>query len=521
MAKHERFSFASADDLKKKAGALGVHIGMSDDLSPLARPVRVGARVSPNSIAVLPMEGCDCEPDGAPSELAERRYLRFAGGGAGLLWWEACAVAEEGRANPLQLMLTAANAKAFAALIAKANRAAAEAMGSGHRPVHILQLTHSGRYSRPRGHRPLPIIPQHDPILDPLVGLGGGEPTATDGYLSELPGRYAESARLAQEAGFDGVDIKACHRYLISELLASRERGGRYGGSFENRARLLMEAVGAARQATGRDFIIACRFNIFDAHPYPYGFGEGKGDFMEFDGDEPLRLVQMLRDAGASLLSNTAGNPYYIYPQVTRPFDASSQGIPVPDEHPLESVARLFGFTRAVQQAAGGIPVVGNGYSWLRQFAPGAGAANLLGGSCGFVGFGRGSFAYPDAPRDILLRGGMDPQKCCVACSKCTQLMRDHGKAGCVVRDAGVYAPLYREARAEAAARAEASAGAEVATGAEVAARAEARAEVAAMAAKAAEAAGAKAGAGTAGAAGAGETAGAEASAGAEREVQE
>ncbi|MDR1061594.1 MAG: NADH:flavin oxidoreductase [Clostridiales bacterium] len=454
MAKHERFGFASAGELLEKAAALGVDFALGDDLAPLAKPVRVGARIAPNSLAALPMEGCDCEPDGSPSELAERRYLRFAGGGAGLLWWEACAVVEEGRANPLQMMLTAGNAKSFEALLAKANRAAGDAMGGGHRPIHILQLTHSGRYSRPRGHRPMPVIPQHDPILDPLVGLGGGEPVVTDAYLDELPGRYAESARLARDAGFDGVDIKACHRYLVSELLASRVRDGRYGGNFENRTRLLAEAVKAVRQATGPDFVIACRFNIFDAHPYPYGFGEGRDDFMDFDADEPLRLVRLLRDAGVGLLSNTAGNPYYIYPQVTRPFDASSQGIPVPDEHPLESVARLFGFTRAVQRAAGGAPVVGNGYSWLRQFAPLAGAANLAAGDCGFVGFGRGSFAYPDAPRDILLSGGMDPKKCCVACSKCTQIMRDHGRTGCVVRDAGVYGPLFREARAEAAARA-------------------------------------------------------------------
>lgn len=128
-------------------------------------------------------------------------------------------------------------------------------------------------------------------------------------------------------------------------------------------------------------------------------------------------------------------------------------GIPTPDEHPLESMVRLFDFTRQIQETAGDIPVVGNGYSWLRQFLPYAGAANLAAKRCSFVGLGRSSFAYPDAPYDILSRGAMYPAKCCVACSKCTQIMRDHGRTGCVIRDSEIYAPLYKEAREDASRR--------------------------------------------------------------------
>jgi 2,4-dienoyl-CoA reductase-like NADH-dependent reductase (Old Yellow Enzyme family) len=122
----------------------------------------------------------------------------------------------------------------------------------------------------------------------------------------------------------------------------------------------------------------------------------------------------------------------------------------VPEEHPLESIARLFSFTALVQKTAGAVPVAGNGYSWLRQFLPFAGAANLAAGRCSFTGMGRSAFAYPGAPADILRRGRMPPQKCCIACSRCTQLMRDHGRTGCVIRDAGVYGPLYTEARLDA-----------------------------------------------------------------------
>lgn len=450
MSAHEKFHYQTIAQLQEDIARLGLDIQLKEDLSPLARPVKVGHKTTPNAMAVLPMEGCDSNPDGSPTDLVERRYLRFASGGAGLLWWEACAVVEAGRANPLQMMLTPQNVGQFEALLKKSNAAAADAMGSGHCPVNVLQLTHSGRYSRPVGHKPAPIVPQHDPLLDPRVGLAPDAPVITDGELDQLVEAYVQSALLAKAAGFDGVDLKSCHRYLLSELLASHTRPGKYGGSFENRSRFLMTTLKAVRQAVGKDFIIASRFNVFDAHPYPYGFGVDREDFWKFDPEEPMKLVALMCENGVDLLSNSAGNPYYIHPQVTRPFDLSSMGIPTPDEHPLESIARLFSFTRQIQQAAGSVPVVGNGYTWLRSFVPNVGAANLVADSCSFVGLGRSSFAYPNAPADILKTGAMDPAKCCTTCSKCTQIMRDHGRTGCVVRDSKLYAPLYKQARDEA-----------------------------------------------------------------------
>ena len=448
MAAHEVFNFKNLDELSAKINSLGVSVNIMEDFSPLANGVKIGNLKAPNAFAILPMEGCDSNPDGSPSELVERRYMRLAAGGAGLIWWEACAVVPEGRANELQMMLTDANLASFATLLEKTNNEAVDK--NGCRPVNILQLTHSGRYSRPVGHKAAPIIPQHDPVLDPRVGIDENYPVVTDEYLDGLVEHYVHSAKLAQKAGFDGVDIKACHRYLLSELLASHTREGRYGGSFENRTRLLKDIILAVRKELGEDFIIASRFNVFDAHPYPYGFGEDKDDFMKFDSTEPLQLVRMLCECGVQLLSNSAGNPYYIYPQVTRPFDTSSMGVPVPEEHQLQSIERLFAFTRLIQEAAGDVPVIGNGYSWLRQFIPHTGAANIADGSCSMVGIGRQAFAYPDLPRDVLQNGNVDSKKSCIACSKCTQIMRDHGRSGCVIRDAKVYAPLFKEAREDA-----------------------------------------------------------------------
>lgn len=446
MAAFEKFNFQSIEAIRKKVEELGVNIRFSDDLSALTKPVKINQCTTPNSLAILPMEGCDSEYDGSPSELVRRRYKRFASGGAGLLWYEACAVVHEGRANPRQMYLTKENVGAFADLLKEAKQAAANSCGSDHKPVCILQLTHSGRYSRP-DDRPAPMVPQHDPLLDPRVGLSPDAPVVTDDYLDGLVEKYVQSAVLAQKAGFDGVDIKSCHRYLMSELLASHTREGKYGGSFENRTRLLLTIINEVRQAVGTDFIIATRFNVFDAHPYPYGWGVDRENCWKPDLTEPLKLVKLLVNSGINLLSNSSGNPYYRFPQVTRPFDTPIIGGEIPEEHPLESVARMFEFSRKIQKIAGDIPVVGNGYSWLRQFIPNAGAANLEEDGCRMVGLGREAFAYPDAPKDILTHGAMIPNKCCIACSKCTQIMRDHGRTGCVVRDSQVYLPLYNEAR--------------------------------------------------------------------------
>jgi len=348
------------------------------------------------------------------------------------------------------MMLTQENVGKFAELVDKVNETATETYGKDHRPVQILQLTHSGRYSRPVGHKMAPIICQRDPMLDSQVGIKGNDPVVADEYLESLPEHYASAAKLAQKAGFDGVDIKVCHRYLLSELLACHTREGKYGGCFENRTQLIVEIYDAIKRVIAKDFILSTRFNAYDAHPYPYGFGvKPKDGRMEYDSTEPVKLAKLLVENGAQLLGTTAGNPRYIFPYVTRAFDSPVIGVDTPDEHPLESSARLFKITRDIQKAVGNIPVVGSGYSWLRQYAPYAGAANLKSGGCCFIGLGRLSFAYPDAPRDIL-SGKMDPKETCTACSKCSQMMRDHGRAGCLVRDSELYTPLYKESRADA-----------------------------------------------------------------------
>ena len=73
MAEHEKFCFETLEQLQTKIKELDVRIETTEDLSPLHEKVRVGQKFAPNALAVLPMEGCDSELDGTPSELVQRR----------------------------------------------------------------------------------------------------------------------------------------------------------------------------------------------------------------------------------------------------------------------------------------------------------------------------------------------------------------------------------------------------------------------------------------------------------------
>ncbi len=433
---HQKFRYGNLDELRQELARVGVELPLSEDLSVLKRPVQISGKTIPNSIAIQPMEGCDGTADGRPGELTLRRYDRFARSGAGLIWAEATAIVPEGRANPRQLWLTEDNLGDYQRFVADMKETCIRE--NGFEPVVILQATHSGRYSKPEG-KPAPLIAYNNPIFEGDTPIAP-ESILSDDYLYGLIDKFGVTAALAERAGFDGVDIKCCHRYLNSELLSAYDRPGDFGGALENRTRLLRGGVQSAQAAVGKDFIVTSRLNVYDGFPYPYGWGVREGGGTEVDLSEPLELVRILHEElGMQLLDVSIGNPYF-NPHVNRPYDS---GPYVPDEHPLEGVARMARCVGEIQRAFPALRVMSSGLSYLRQFSANLAAGELVSGVCTLAGFGREAFAYPGFARDILLRGGMEPGKCCIACGKCTELMRAGSTAGCVIRDEA-YLPIYR-----------------------------------------------------------------------------
>ncbi|HMF14688.1 MAG TPA: NADH:flavin oxidoreductase, partial [Gemmataceae bacterium] len=254
------FKFRTRAELEAEAQRLGLDLRFTDDLAPLFGAVNVGPYRVGNSLCIQPMEGCDGTLDGRPDELTFRRYRRFGAGGAKLIWGEATAVVEEGRANPRQLWLTEQTARDFERMLRQCRQAHREAFGRDDDLLVGLQLTHSGRYSYRRR-----LIAFHDPLLDPKT-VGADYPLLDDDYLARLPNSYVAAARLAQRVGFQFVDIKQCHRYLLSELLAARTRPGPFGGSLENRTRLAREII-ARIKCEVPGLLVTTRLNIYDGVP--------------------------------------------------------------------------------------------------------------------------------------------------------------------------------------------------------------------------------------------------------------
>lgn len=429
---HEPFKLGSIDEVSAAFGELGLDLKIEADTSALLAPT-AGA---PNAMCIQPMEGCDSEPDGSPGELTRRRYLRFAAGGAGMIWVEACTITLDCRANPRQLCLTPQNKASFADLVNDMRRTAADAFGAGHNPYLVLQITHSGRYTRPD-----PVIAFHDPLLDPARGVPGDWPPITDAELEKAEDDFVASAKLAYDVGFDAVDVKACHRYLLNELLAAHTRPGVYGGSYENRTRFIRNVVKRVAELGGT---VACRINACDAHPHPYSWGTDQDDPAKPDFEEPVRLVRELRELGVSLLNVTAGNPYFS-PHVNRPYDKALIGRDYPNENPLVGVTRLLECSRAIQQAVPDVPVVGSGLSWLRQFWPQAASAAIRTGWMRMIGLGRQAFAYPGFASEIMETGGLARNHVCVTCSRCSELMRAGKTTGCALFDREIYGSLYSQ----------------------------------------------------------------------------
>ena len=437
MSMHQRFNFKDQEELERKIDLLGLNIPLDSDLSPLSRKVKIGELEAPNSLAIHPLECRDSLADGSPGELTFRRYRRFAEGGAGQIWYEATSFTPEGRSHENQLQLNKATLAEFKKLCDYTRQSAFSVFGKSHHLVSIIELTHSGRHSGPR-----PIIAVHDETLDGKSNLPADYPIITDGELEALEDHYVEAAALALEAGFDGIDIKACHGYLAAELLGARQRPGKYGGSFENRTRFILNVVDKIRDRLGERLALTTRLSAYDGIPGGWGMQPEAG--LQENLDEPIRLVKILYEKGVRVVNISAGNPY-IYPHVGRPFDRPLAGGSLPDEHPLEGVARLFDQVRQIQQAVPDMVIIGTGYSWLRHYFGYSAAANIRREWTTVVGVGREALAYPDFAKDLLTRGKLDPKKTCVTCSLCSQVMREGGPTGCVIFDCDLYRPVYRQ----------------------------------------------------------------------------
>ncbi|MBP5269573.1 MAG: flavin oxidoreductase/NADH oxidase [Clostridia bacterium] len=428
-----KFRYKSRDDVENACRKLGVSIPLAEDTSVLSSPVSFCGRMLPNRLGSAPMEGADSEPDGSPSELTRRRYLSLARGGAALIWFEAVSVSDDSRSSRGQLFLREENLSLFARLCDEIREEGIRA--NGFAPFLVMQANHSGRYADSER----PLVAWSNPYLEKKRKYTDRN-VASDSELQRIEELEGKAARLCRTAGFDAIDVKACHGYLSAELLSAYFRPGKYGGDYDGRTRFFKNCVAAALAEANDGFSVTSRLGIYDGFPYPYGFGADPAGGPDPDLSEPIRLVGELRDAGIGSVCLTMGNPY-VTTHVTRPFNS---GPYLPDEDPLEGVARICRGVGEVKRAHPDVTVFSSGPSFMRGFA-GQYAAGAIGeGLCDGMLFGRLSLSDPSFANDVLSSGAPDPRRVCIGCGKCGELIRAHLPTGCVVRDPGTYLEYYR-----------------------------------------------------------------------------
>jgi NADPH2 dehydrogenase len=466
--------FRSAGDLREHLAAIGAPIPIDDaplaaaEGSPLAEPLALGQRVAGNRWCIHPMEGWDGTPDGRPTDILLRRWHNFGASGAKLVWGgEAVAVVAEGRANPNQLLAAACGREGFATLLGAVRDAHRAAHGRDDDLIVALQLTHSGRFSRPTAAGRAPQIAYHHPLLDARHGVDPADASCvlSDADVERLIDAYLAAARDADAAGFDMVDIKACHGYLLHEFLSARRRPGAWGGDFAGRTRLLLTIIERVRAECPR-LLVGVRLSLFDmvpwhmvngrgepfpfaaALPYDCGFGVDEANPLAYDLREPIALLSRLRDRGVVAVNLSAGSPYTV-PHIQRPAAfPPSDGYP-PPEDPLTGVWRQIDAAKRAKEAVPDLVLVGSGYTYLQDYLVHAAQAVVRQGWIDAVGLGRMVLSYPTLPADALAGRPLARGSVCRTFSDCTTAPRHGLVSGCYPLDA-YYKALPEAARVKA-----------------------------------------------------------------------
>jgi 2,4-dienoyl-CoA reductase-like NADH-dependent reductase (Old Yellow Enzyme family) len=463
-------SLKTTADFRGHVASLGIELPCEDGIvagadSPLVQPVWnvvINGKTIGNRWAIQPMEGWDATTTGAVTDEVRRRWSRFGESGAKLIFGgEAMAVRADGRANPNQLLLTKENQAGLAEI--------RQILIDSHRTTHGtaddlvigFQLTHSGRFCKPNNKQRMePRVAYRHPILDRKFNVTSDEQVWTDSELDQLIESYVAAAKIAYEVGADFVDIKHCHGYLLHEFLSGFTRPGKFGGSFENRTRLVREIVAGIR-ASGNPIELGVRLSAFDlvpfrpdpelsqpgklgpgipesfAHclPYQYGFGVSQQNPVEPDLTETFQFMDLCHELGIKILNLSAGSPYYT-PHIQRPAAYPPSDGYQPAYDPLVDVARQVDAVRQLKaKAPAGLVLVGSGYSYLQEYLPHVAQYVVRHGWTDMIGLGRVTLSYPGILSDAVRNGAVQPRAICRTFSDCTTAPRNGIISGCYPLD--------------------------------------------------------------------------------------
>ena len=462
-------SLKTVGDFRAHCASLGIDLACDDAIavgdSPLARAVSdmmVNGKRIGNRVAIHPMEGWDGTTTGGATDEMRRRWQRFGESGAKLICGaEAMAVRPDGRANPNQIIIIEQNKAGLAELMGILKKAHAERYGTSDDLVVGFQLTHSGRFCKPNGKTTYePRVAFRHPILDAKFKITSDAQVFTDDEIELLIEDYIRAAQIAWDVGADFVDIKHCHGYLLHEFLGAHTRPGKFGGSFENRTRILRDIVSGIR-ASGNPIEFGVRLSMFDkvphrpdpalsvpgklgpgipeehAHalPYRYGFGVSQNDPTQIDLTETFQFVELCAQLGVKILNTTAGSPYYT-PHIQRPAAYPPSDGYQPAYDPLIDIERQVQVVRQLRtKASKDMLIVASGLSYLQEYLPHVSQYLLRNGWADIIGIGRAVLSYPHMLVDAASKGELEKRFICRTFSDCTTAPRNGLISGCYPLD--------------------------------------------------------------------------------------
>ena len=383
--------------------SIGHSRAMTRAFRHLLAPGRIGGLELRNRIFMSPMGSNLAEEDGTCGERILRYYEARARGGAAMVIMGSVGVAwPRGSGNQRQVALSEDRFVAPLARVADAIHA--------HGSRIAVQLQHAGAIAVNEPFHGLPFlvpsVPEakaidwpvdltadekrdmFDKFFAPSVKIGYREATEDD--IEWVLASFAAAAVRAREAGIDGVEIHGGHGYLFSSFLSpsSNRRTDHYGGSLENRARLLTEAVRRIRSAVGADYPVWCRLD--------------SEEYLKTDGislEDAIRTVKLVEQAGVDAVHVTA-------------YADASKGISFTEAHTVAEPCKYVANTAAIKAAAR-VPVIGVG-----RIEPEIAERLVADGRLDFVAMARKLLADPELPAK-LAAGRPALIRPCIYCYTC------------------------------------------------------------------------------------------------------
>ncbi len=382
----------------------------------LLAPIKIGQMECSNRFFAQPMECTDADKDGNPSDLTYQRYENLFKGQFGMVDLEAITITGECRARENQLAIMPHNAPAIERFVRKMK-------DTNPKTLFVFQLTHSGELSSTKFSRRV--------TAKPLPDFGGD--LMTDEDADRMIEEFVLAAKIAHDAGADGIDLKICHGYLGNQILRPyNDRKWKYGGSWENRSRFIYEMYERMqKEVNDKNFLIGSKISMWEG--FPGGFGSAGPNSPVMDLSEPLDLIKGLEERGAQYFVETIGNP-----------SLTISYVECDKNHPYLIYLHTF-FANEIKKAVKPETVVigshfsvfkngkNNGIGGVPDEAKtlfGYGAQCIDEGILDMVGLGRQSFADPYTPLK-LMEGREDEIKYCTLCLNCLELMIQQKELGC------------------------------------------------------------------------------------------